>query len=52
LLKEGNIYILLATNNDLPVICLSEITSAAEIVWRRRLQSSIEGQALSQEESA
>ena len=37
LLKEGEAYILLATNKDSPVICLDEITSAAEIVWRRRI---------------
>lgn len=37
LLKEGDTYILLATNKDYPLIRLEQITSLGEIVWRRRL---------------
>lgn len=36
LLREGDSFILLATNNDYPLIRLEKITSVAEIVWRRR----------------
>lgn len=37
LLKEGETYILLATNKDYPLIRLDQVTSVAEIVWRRRM---------------
>ncbi|MBX9804157.1 MAG: S24 family peptidase [Alphaproteobacteria bacterium] len=36
LLKEGEAYILLATNKDYPLIRLEEIASLSEVVWRRR----------------
>ena len=39
LLKEGETYILLATNKDFPLIRLEQITSLSEIVWRRRIST-------------
>ncbi|MGV8949116.1 MAG: hypothetical protein ACOH2E_07140 [Candidatus Paracaedibacter sp.] len=36
LLKEGNAYILMALNKDIPLIRLNQVTSVAEIIWRRR----------------
>lgn len=37
LLREGDAYILLATNTNFPLIRLDQITSVGEIVWRRRV---------------
>lgn len=36
LLREGNAYILMALNKEKPLICLDQVTSVAEIIWRRR----------------
>jgi len=36
LLKEGSDYILMAHNKDVPLMRLDQVTSIAEIMWRRR----------------
>lgn len=36
LLRDGDTYILLALNMDYPLIRLNQVTSVAEIIWRRR----------------
>jgi len=36
LLREGDAYILMALNKEVPLIRLNQITSVAEIIWRRR----------------
>jgi hypothetical protein len=36
LLREGDAYILMTLNKDIPLIRLDQVTSVAEIIWRRR----------------
>lgn len=36
LLKEGGAYILMPLNKDVPLIRFDQVTSVAEIIWRRR----------------
>jgi hypothetical protein len=41
LLREGDAYILMALNKDIPLIRLNQVTSVAEIIWRRRTSVSL-----------
>ena len=41
LLREGDAYILMALNKDIPLIRLNQVTSVAEIIWRRRTSASL-----------
>lgn len=41
LLREGDAYILMALNKEVPLIRLDQITSIAEIIWRRRTSTSL-----------
>lgn len=40
LLREGDAYILMALNKEVPLIRLDQVTSVAEIIWRRRTMAS------------
>jgi len=41
LLREGDAYILMALNKEVPLIRLDHVTSVAEIIWRRRAAMSL-----------